>query len=86
MMSPDLINGAFEAVGGVMSWLNVMTIYRDKKVAGVKVLPSVVFTLWGFWNLFYYPHLNQWLSFTGGLVIVLANIAWVTLAMRYSRA
>src|SRR6185436_15953847 len=24
----------------------------------------------GFWNLFYYPHLDQWLSFAGGVLIV----------------
>jgi hypothetical protein len=37
----------------------------------------------GFWNLFYYPHLDQWLSFAGGVLIVLANTVWIAMAVHY---
>ena len=67
-----------------MNLLNVKALYRDKKVRGVKILPSVFFTSWGIWNLYYYPHLGQWLSFAGGLAIVWANLTWVGLALYYS--
>ncbi len=80
---PDLVNGAFEFFGGAVNWLNVRQLLRDKKLRGVSKIPAVVFTSWGIWNLFYYPHLDQWLSFTGGLVIVGANAVWVALAWRY---
>lgn len=78
----DAINGAFEAVGGAMNWLNVVALARDRKVRGVRVLPQFIFFLWGLWNLFYYPHLAQWWSFSGGVLIVAANCAWVVLAVR----
>jgi hypothetical protein len=80
---PDVVNGAFEFGGGALNFLNVYRIWKDKQVRGVSIIPSILFTSWGFWNLYYYPHLDQWWSFTGGAVIVLANFLWVALAWRY---
>jgi hypothetical protein len=86
MTLPDLINGGFELFGGALNWLNVRQILKDKQIKGVSVVPSAIFTTWGFWNLYYYPHLDQWASFTGGLIIVGANAAWVYLALKYKNA
>jgi len=83
MQIPDLVNGLFEAVGGIMNWTNVMALYRDKKVRGVNPWATGLFTAWGFWNCFYYPSLNQWFSFAGGLIIVAGNFVWVVLAIKY---
>lgn len=85
-MVADAVNGIFELVGGLMIWLNVLRLYRDKRVAGVCVPVTVFFFAWGVWNLFFYPHLGQWVSFAGGLFIVAANAVWVALAVRYERA
>ena len=85
MTIPDLINGSFEAFGGVLLCMNIVRILKDKKVSGVSLVPVSFFTLWGCWNLFYYPHLNQWASFMGGILVVLANTTWVLLAIYYKR-
>ena len=85
MTLPDFINGCFEAGGGAFQILNCWRIWRDKQVRGVSVLATGMFTSWGFWNLYYYPHLDQWLSFSGGIVIVSANAVWVALAICYTR-
>lgn len=84
-LTPDTINGAYEALGGLMLWRNVRQLYKDKQVRGISVLTTVFFTSWGVWNLYYYPHLDQWLSFAGGLVIVTANVAWVSQMFYYNR-
>lgn len=81
----DATNGAFEAIGGLMHWTNVMAIRRDQKVRGVNIAAFATFAAWGFWNLYYYPHLNQWASFAGGLIIVSANVCWVYFAWHYRR-
>lgn len=81
----DLVNGAYELLGGVMLFHNCWTLYRSKRVEGVSVLTVAFFTSWGFWNLFYYPSLAQWASFTGGLAIVSANVLWVAMALHYRR-
>jgi hypothetical protein len=52
-------------------------------VKGVHWIPTGFFTAWGFWNLYYYPHLDQWLSFFGGLFIVAGNFSWLILMVMY---
>ena len=82
-MNIDLINGLFELIGGALNWINVKYLLRDKQVKGVAVFPCAFFSAWGLWNLYYYPALNQWMSFMGGLIIVSANGVWVGLAIYY---
>ncbi len=84
-MIPDLINGLFELIGGFFIWNNVRLLIKQKDIKGVSILTTGVFAAWGFWNLFYYPSLNQWLSFLGGINVAAANVIWIWLAIRYTR-
>jgi len=84
-MSPDLINGMFELVGSAMLWRNVAQLHKDKLVKGVHWNATAFFAAWGYWNLFYYPHLDQWWSFAGGVSIVLANTVWLGQMIYYLR-
>lgn len=84
-MTPDLINGAFEMIGGLLSFLNIWRLWREKRVAGVSLTPVFFFSLWGLWNLFYYPHLGQIFSFIGGLVVLTANAIWLAFALHYRK-
>ena len=77
MNHADIINGAFEAFGGALLWLNVYRLWRDKEIKGVSPIPTAFFMLWGYWNLYFYPFYSAWLSFVGGLVIVSANTVWL---------
>lgn len=80
----DIVNGSFEIFGGFLLWYNVKTILRDKKVAGVSWIPTAFFASWGLWNLYFYPSVNCWWSFVGGLNVVSANIVWVILMIYYT--
>jgi hypothetical protein len=82
---PDLINGGFELLGGVFIALSIRKVLRDRAVAGISWLHVGFFTAWGFWNLFYYPHLDQWFSFAGGVLIVITNTVYLALLLYYSR-
>lgn len=84
-MSPDLFNGLFEFGGSIMLWRNVYQLYKDKMVRGVHWGPTLFFFTWGLWNLFYYPHLDQWWSFAGGLSIVTANGVWAFQMLKYRK-
>ena len=85
MNIPDIMNGCFETVGGGMILKHAWTLYKDKMVRGVSIFATCFFTFWGYWNLFYYPHLDQWWSFAGGLCIVVANCIWLSLMFYYGR-
>ncbi len=82
-MNTDIINGLFEGVGACVLMMNVRQLLHDKVICGVHIFPTIFYTLWGLWNLFYYPSLNQWFSFSGGVAIVIVNAAWVALAIHY---
>jgi hypothetical protein len=84
-MTPDVVNGSFELLGSLLTWKNVWQVRRDGGYAGI-YLPTVLFFMsWGAWNLYYYPHLNQWFSFVGGLSLVFANVSWVVMLLRFGR-
>lgn len=79
----DLINGLFELFGGLLLAINVVRLRKDKSIKGVSWLPVAFFTAWGLWNLHYYPSLNQWFSFAGGLLVVFMNGFWLALLVHY---
>ncbi len=83
MTNADTINASFELLGGVLTWSNVARLYKDRMVLGFDWRVAIFWTTWGLWNLFYYPHLEQWLSFAAGVVIVVANATWVAMAIYY---
>ena len=85
MTYADLANGLFEAFGALSLTANIRAIRRDKSVKGVDWRVTGFFTGWGIWNLYYYPSLDQWLSFTGGLFVVTVNAIWLGHAWYYRR-
>ena len=82
MIWPDLINGIFESIGAIMTWRNYIQLRRDMNFSGVYWPCTAFFSTWGIWNLIYYPSLNQWFSFVGGIVLVSGNLMWVALAYK----
>jgi hypothetical protein len=85
-MTPDLINASFEAGGALLLCLNVRRLWRDKQLAGVSLLPTVWFNLWGAWNLYFYAAVGQRLSWVAGIGVFAVNSAWVALALWFSFA
>lgn len=84
-MSPDIINGLFESCGFLFTILNVRTLYRAKKLVGFSLWVQAFFTSWGFWNLFYYPHLSQIYSAIAAGLLCTANLTYTILALKYRR-
>lgn len=80
---PDAVNGTFELGGAAVNLLNIKAIVRDREVKGINSWVYVWFSTWGLYNLYYYPHLNQWMSFAGGAAIVTVNCSWLALAAYY---
>lgn len=81
----DLVNGGFELLGAAALLGNVRALYRDKTVKGVDWRATAFFQTWGLWNLYYYPSLDQWASFAGGLAITAVNTWWLALVLYYAR-
>ena len=80
----DIINGVLETVGGGFITFSVIKLHQDKIVRGVSWVHVGFFAGWGYWNLFYYPHLDQWMSFAGGVFIVVTNTVWLIQLMYWT--
>jgi hypothetical protein len=85
MLILDLINGLFELSAGFFVLNHCRVLLQDKEARGVSLASIVFFTLWGFWNLIYYPALGQMASFIGGVFVVLANAFYTFLMLFYRR-
>lgn len=79
MHEDDIINGSIEFVGAFFVWMNVVKLWRDRQIRGVYWPTTAFFAVWGGWNLYYYPSLQQWFSFFGGMFIALGNLTWILL-------
>lgn len=83
MALPDAINGSFEFLAGLFLLLHIKAVRKDKDVKGVSILAQTFFTTWTCWNMYYYPHLDQWLSFTGGLFLAVFQVIYFILLIHY---
>lgn len=85
MAWPDMVNGTWELFGAPFILLSIIKLYKDKKVKGVSWVHAGFFAIWGYWNLFYYPHLDQWWSFFGGMATTITNTVWISQLIYYTR-
>lgn len=69
----DVINACFECGAGLLVLNHCRVLRAERMVRGVSLLSVAIFTLWGVWNMYYYPSLSQWWSFAGGFFVTLAN-------------
>lgn len=81
----DLVNGCFELGGSFAIMLSIMKLNKDKLVAGVSWVHTAWFASWGLFNIFYYTHLGQPLSFYGGVAIVICNTIWLCQLIYYTK-
>lgn len=84
-MQLDVINGLFESFGAIMIVLNILAIIRDQELKGVHWGPTIFFTAWSFFNLWFYPANGLWFSFLGACSIVVTNAIWLGLVLYYRR-
>ena len=84
-MSPDLINALFEVGGFLVICLSAYKCYENKSADGIHWALTSFFFIWGIWNLYFYPAVGQMLSFYAGCLIVLANMVYTALIIKYSR-
>lgn len=84
-MSPDLINAAFQLFASAFILNHARVLWKSKQAHGVSMLSGAFFNAWGIWNVWYYPHLDQTLSFYAGVAVVLANTFWITLIWHLRR-
>jgi hypothetical protein len=77
----DAVNGWFEIGGALVTVLSVRQLRRDRVLLGAHWGPTIFFTLWGCWNLLYYPSLAQPVSTIGAAALVGVNVVYLSLML-----
>jgi hypothetical protein len=72
----DIINALFESFGAYLAWVNFFKLRRDLEIKGVYWPMWVFFSVWGLWNIVFYPAVGAWASAIMGAVLCAGNIAW----------
>lgn len=85
LVDKDAINGSFELAAGLFVLNHCRVLKAHKSLRGVSMISMGFFTLWGVWNMYYYPALGQPLSFYGGVFVVAANAFYFGMALHYRR-
>lgn len=80
---PDITNSIFEGGSGLIMLFNIRRLLQDKIVHGFDWRTMIFFTSIAFWNLYYYPHLDQWFSFVAGISLVITNSIYLYLIIYY---
>ena len=75
----------FETGGAWFTWMNAWKLYQHKQIRGAYWPAWFFFAAWGLFNLWYYPALGQWYSFTAESILVIGNLLWCALAVRYRK-
>ena len=81
----DLVNGTFELSGSFFILLCIIKTHNDKMVRGIHWLNVGFFTTWGYWNIYFYPHLNQLWGAVGAVSITMMNTIWLCQLIYYTR-
>jgi hypothetical protein len=79
MSIADTINGGFELFASAFILNHAWALWKSKQAYGISLVSTIFFGLWGLWNVFYYPHIGQMMSFYGGLAVLAANSVWIGL-------
>jgi len=81
----DSVNGTYEMAGSFFILLCIIKLHNDKMVRGIHWLNVGFFATWGYWNIYYYPHLGQWWSTVGAIGITAMNTIWLGQLIYYTR-
>lgn len=84
-MIPDIINGAFELFGCAAISFAIASVWRARSWHGTSIVPNFFFTAWGFWNLYFYPHVGQFWSTVGAGLTAGANVVLLWLMWKFRK-
>lgn len=81
----DWTMAAFELGAAFFQLFNIKALRRDKSLRGVSTLPTIFFTIWGCYNVYFYPATGNPITGIAAVLILIVNIYWLLLAYKYRK-
>lgn len=83
MATPDIINATFELGGALVLCLNIRRLLVDHRLLrGVSWVPTLFFAAFGMWNIYFYRHIDQPVSWWAGVLVLVVNLVWLACLLR----
>jgi len=82
----DAINACFELGGAFAIIPSIIAAHKAKEIRGISIITSIFFTSWGWWNIVYYPSLDQMLSAGAAVLLAGTNSIWLYQIWKYRAA
>ncbi|MBL4774469.1 MAG: hypothetical protein JKY87_00210 [Mariprofundus sp.] len=79
----DKINALFEFCGFLAVLPSIVAAHKSKQIVGVSLVTPLFFAAWGYWNILFYPHLDQVWSAYAAVLLAVANSYWLVLVWKY---
>ena len=79
----DIINSIFEFGALIAAVVNIIKIYKDKKVRGVYWPAWIFYGIWSLWAIFYYITVSHWFSMVMSIGAAVAILMWLIFAFIY---
>lgn len=83
-LTMDQANAALEMGGAFLRTLDCIKLFQHKRFVGGHLGTALYFLLWGVFNVFFYPSLNQVWSFWAALALMVINGLWFVMAVYYN--
>lgn len=80
---PDMVVAFFEFGSALLICLSIRDLHRHKLVRGVSPWPVSFFALWGWWNLYWYAHIDAPFAWWAGIGVVTTNTFWALQMIYY---
>ena len=64
---------------------SIVKVIRDKDVAGVHWPMFIFFMSWSTWNIYLFYSFSLWLSLVGGAAMLVTELVYILLLIKYSR-
>lgn len=78
----DIVNAVYEIGGTAATVVNIRTLLRDRIIRGMHWAATTFFFSWGVWNLYYYSHLDQFVSMLAASTLAVSNCVYLLLAWK----
>ena len=79
----DQVNSVFALSASILIWKNIQQIKQDKQTKGINILPTLLFLIWSYWNVFYFSVNQHWFSVLTAAFFAIGQTYWFVLFIKY---
>ena len=82
-VDPDLMNSIFAGLSSLFILNHCRVLYREKSVSGLSIISVMFFSVYSYWHLLFFYHLDITFSLVSSVLTFLANVLYMIMLLHY---